>query len=210
VTGVAREHPTSPRAAAALELIRGGYGALQLALPGLVADRLLAHRFDPRGRRVARVLGARQLVQALGSGRRPSYPVLAVGVEVDLLHAASMLGLGLVDRRRRRVALADAVIAGSFALAGTAAARGGQTRALTAAERPGPAAGQVGRLGRPDRRPRLPARPDRGRSRPAGSRQPTAQGGSRPDRSGAGQRPASRAATRGSPQRFQPEEMRQR
>lgn len=126
MTGAAREHPTSPRAAAALELIRGGYGALQLALPGLVADRLLAHRFDPRGRRVARVLGARQLVQALGSGRRPSYPVLAVGVEVDLLHAASMLGLGLVDRRRRRVALADAVIAGSFALAGTAAARGGR------------------------------------------------------------------------------------
>jgi len=126
VTGAAREHPTSPRAPAALELIRGGYGALQLALPGLVADRLLAHRFDPRGRRVARVLGARQLVQALGSGRRPSYPVLAVGVEVDLLHAASMLGLGLVDRRRRRVALGDAVIAGSFALAGIAAARGGR------------------------------------------------------------------------------------
>ncbi len=177
MTGAAREHPTSPRAPAALELIRGGYGALQLALPGLVADRLLAHRFDPRGRRVARVLGARQLVQALGSGRRPSYPVLAVGVEVDLLHAASMLGLGLVDRRRRRVALADAVIAGSFALAGIAAARGGQTRALSAAERPGPAAGQVGRLGRPDRRPRLPARPDRGvfPVRPAHrSRQPRA------------------------------------
>jgi len=209
VTGAAREHPTSPRAVAALELIRGGYGALQLALPGLVADRLLAHRFDPRGRRVARVLGARQLVQALGFGR-PSYPVLAVGVEVDLLHAASMLGLGLVDRRRRRVALADAVIAGSFALAGIAAARGGRRVPLPPRSDLNRPAGQVGRLGRPDRRPRLPARPDRGRSRPAGSRQPTAQGGSRPDRSGAGQRPASRAATRGSPQRFQPEEMRQR
>jgi len=210
VTGAAREHPTSPRAAAALELIRGGYGALQLALPGLVADRLLAHRFDPRGRRVARVLGARQLVQALGSGRRPSYPVLAVGVEVDLLHAASMLGLGLVDRRRRRVALADAVIAGSFALAGTAAARGGRRVPL-------PPRSDLDRLR--DRLadwvarivvPGYPPVPTGGLSRPAGSRQPTAQGGSRPDRSGAGQRPASRAATRGSPQRFQPEEMRQR
>lgn len=48
--------------------------------------------------------------------------MLAVGVEIDLLHAASMLALAL-DGRRRRPALADALIAAGFALAGALAAR---------------------------------------------------------------------------------------
>lgn len=106
-----------------LEAVRGGYGAVQLARPRLVADRLLAAPLDRRGRGVARVLGARQVVQALASGRSPSYPVLALGVEVDLLHAASMLAVALADRRRRRPALTDALIAGSFAFGGALAAR---------------------------------------------------------------------------------------
>ncbi len=107
----------------ALEAVRGGYGVLQLARPGLIADRLLADALDRRGRGVARVLGARQLVQALASGRAPGYPVLALGVEVDLLHAASMLAVALADRRRRRSALTDALLAGSFAFGGALAAR---------------------------------------------------------------------------------------
>ncbi len=108
--------------AAALEALRAGYGALQLGRPGLIARRLLACPLDQRGRVVARVLGVRQLGQALASGLRPSYPVLALGVEVDLLHAASMLALGIADRRRRRAALTDALIASSFALGGLLAA----------------------------------------------------------------------------------------
>jgi len=108
---------------AALEAVRGGYGVLQIARPGLIADRLLTDALDRRGRGVARVLGGRQLLQALASGRTPSYPVLALGAEVDLLHAASMLAVALADRRRRRAALTDALIAGSFAFGGVAAAR---------------------------------------------------------------------------------------
>lgn len=116
-----REH-RNPALAAALYLVRGGYGALQLASTTLVSRRLLHGRLDSRGQRVARVLGARQLVQALASGPVPSYPVLAVGVEVDLLHAASMLAL-TVTGRRRRAALTNALIAGAFAAAGALAAR---------------------------------------------------------------------------------------
>lgn len=119
----ARENPVGPRTAAALEVVRGGYGALQLALPGLVADRLLAHPLDQPGRAVARALGARQLAQALASGTKPTYPVLTVGVGVDALHMVSMLGLALVDRRHRHAALTDALVASSFALGGLLAAR---------------------------------------------------------------------------------------
>ena len=107
---------------AALYVIRGSYGALQLTSPALVSGRLLRARLDGRGQGMARVLGARQLAQALASGPVPGYPVLAVGVEVDLLHAASMLALAL-DGRRRRAAFTDALIAGAFALAGALAAR---------------------------------------------------------------------------------------
>lgn len=125
-----KRRPTSPRAvrpATVLELVRGGYGALQLAAPGLVAAQLLGSRPDAPARAVGRVLGARQLTQALASGASPSYPVLALGVEVDLLHAGSMVALGIVDRRRRRLALLDALIASSFAVAGALAARTSST-----------------------------------------------------------------------------------
>lgn len=108
-----------------LELVRGGYGALQLAAPTLVAEHVLNRPLDAPARAVARVLGARQLAQALASGNAPSYPVLALGVEVDLLHAGSMIALGIVDRRRGGIALVDALIAGSFALAGVRAAHVG-------------------------------------------------------------------------------------
>ena len=111
------------RIATVLERVRGGYGALQLAAPALVSKHVLSRPLDPPARAVARVLGARQLGQALASGDSPSYPVLALGVEVDLLHAGSMIVLGLTDRRRRRTAFLDALIAASFALAGALAAR---------------------------------------------------------------------------------------
>ena len=95
----------------------GGYGALQLASPTLVSRSLLRGRLDTRGQGAARVLGARQLTQALASGPVPNYPVVALGVEVDLLHAASMLALA-VTGRRRWAAFTDALIAGAFAAAG--------------------------------------------------------------------------------------------
>lgn len=106
----------------ALYVVRGGYGALQLANPAVVSGRLLHADLDARGQGVARVLGARQLAQALASGPAPGYPVLAVGAEVDLLHAASMVALAAVGRHRRP-ALTDALIAAAFALAGALACR---------------------------------------------------------------------------------------
>ena len=118
---------SGPRAgwspATLLGVVRGGYGALQLAAPALVSERLQGRPLDTRGRAIARILGARQLAQAVASGREPGYPVLALGVEVDLLHALSMLGLAAASPARRRAALTDTLIAASFAAAGALAAR---------------------------------------------------------------------------------------
>ncbi|HEV7209827.1 MAG TPA: hypothetical protein VGN54_13965 [Mycobacteriales bacterium] len=113
-----------------LEAVRGVYGGLQLTAPGLLAGRLLSHPLDRHERGVARVLAGRQLGQALLSGTRPGPRALVLGAGVDLLHAASMLGLGLISRRHRRAALTDAIIASSFAAGGAWAAR---TSAATAA-----------------------------------------------------------------------------
>lgn len=103
--------------------LRAAWGTLQVLAPGLIAARFAGRPPDRRERRVIRVLGVRQLVQAVGSGRAPTYPMLALGVEIDCLHGASMVGLGLVDRARRRLALVDAVVASTFALSGLVAAR---------------------------------------------------------------------------------------
>lgn len=63
---------------------------------------------------VVRVLGARHVLQGLaglGGWVRPG-----MDVAVDGVHAASMVGLALVDRAHRRRAAASAVIAIAFAL----------------------------------------------------------------------------------------------
>lgn len=115
-----RLHPG--RSSMLIEAVRAAFGALQLLAPALLADRVVAHRLDGRARTVLRVLGARHLIQALGSGRTPTRAVLALGAEVDLLHAVTSIALGIADRPRRRVAFTDAFVAGSFAAAGALAA----------------------------------------------------------------------------------------
>ncbi len=107
----------------AFPLVRAGYGVLLVCAPDPVVRRYGGHPADRRARVVARILGARHLTQAVLTLGTPGPTVLALGVEADLAHAASMLGLGAVDRARRRAALIDAAGAGSFALAGAMLAR---------------------------------------------------------------------------------------
>jgi len=98
--------------------IRAGYGMLLLLAPDRMVQLYAGHRADRAARAVARILGARHVVQAgltLGS-RDPA--VLAVGAEVDLVHAATALGLATLDARRRRGGLVDAAAASLFAVAG--------------------------------------------------------------------------------------------
>lgn len=119
----------------AVTLVRAGYGVALVAAPQalikLTGDPVTgqpagASRARP-GRRacaVARVLGVRHLVQAglTAAALRarepdPSLP-LGLGAAVDVLHAATMVGLALADRGARRVALADTAVELVLAAAG--------------------------------------------------------------------------------------------
>jgi len=102
----------------AFPLVRAGYGALLVCTPAPVVRRYAGHHADRRARVVARILGVRHLAQAVLTLGTPGPVVLGLGVEADLAHAASMLGLAAGDRARRRAALIDGAGAGSFALAG--------------------------------------------------------------------------------------------
>ena len=121
--------PVLPRApgptVARFGQLRAGLGAAQVLFPGLASRPLVIQPLDHGSRGVIRALGIRQLSQALVTGTQPSAAVLLLGAEVDAAHAASMITLALCSRRWRRAALADAMIASLFVLAGAAAARSG-------------------------------------------------------------------------------------
>jgi hypothetical protein len=121
-----------------LLLARAGYGVALLCAPQalikLTGDPATGQpagaaqaRPSRRACGVARVLGVRHLVQAGLTGvalrAEPGSPVpLGLGAGVDVLHASTMVGLALVDRGARRVALADSGIELALAAAGALAA----------------------------------------------------------------------------------------
>lgn len=95
-----------------IEIARATWGAALLLAPRQTLKVVHRIEMDLTSLLVARVLGARQVGQALLSGVRPSPEVLAMGVWVDLAHAASALALAAVDRRRASAGLTDAAVAG--------------------------------------------------------------------------------------------------
>ncbi len=101
-----------------IELARAAYGIALVAAPGPVLRHVHDVTVDPTSIAVARVLGVRHLVQAALSGLDPGPDVLGLGVWVDTTHAASAVGLAVLDPNRRRAGLVDAGVAGAWALAG--------------------------------------------------------------------------------------------
>ncbi|MDQ6783184.1 MAG: hypothetical protein M3063_07040 [Actinomycetota bacterium] len=97
-------------------VVRTGWGLLLLGAPGL-AVRAAGGTDERASRRVVRVLGARHLAEA-GLEARHGPGVRRAGGAVDLLHAVTAVGFGVADRRWRRPALADAVVASAFAATG--------------------------------------------------------------------------------------------
>ncbi len=97
-----------------IEVARAAWGASLLLAPRR-ALRATHATLDTRSVNVTRVLGARQLAQAVLSGVRPSPEVLATGVWVDTAHSATAVALALTDRRRARAGLIDATVAGVWA-----------------------------------------------------------------------------------------------
>jgi hypothetical protein len=106
-----------------LQPARACYGGALLVAPGPVIRLCTGRPAGPRTRAVARVLGARHLLQAavtIGAG--PSAESLGLGAAVDMVHATSMAGLAMVDRQVRRATLTDALIEITFAAAGLSSA----------------------------------------------------------------------------------------
>lgn len=101
-----------------VEVVRAGWGTALLTCPGLVLQHVHRLRADTASRRVTRVLGARQLGQAVLSGVAPSPEVLAMGVWVDAAHAVTAVAFSLSDRTRWRAGVTDAVIAAVWAALG--------------------------------------------------------------------------------------------
>lgn len=127
--------------AAVLPVVRAGYGTALLLAPDALLRPATGRPADARARGVARVLGARHLVQAAAVGVRPTPAVVALGAEVDVAHAASMLGLAALVRSRRRTGLLDGAVAAAFAAGGVVSAR--RLAVSWAVPRPG---GALGRL----------------------------------------------------------------
>jgi hypothetical protein len=114
--------PPAARGRALLPVIRAGYGLTLVAAPGAVIRLVTGHLPGRRERRVARLLGARHLIQAAVTALAPVPSVLAAGAGADALHAASMIMLAAVDRGSRRAALTDATAESLLAAAGFSSA----------------------------------------------------------------------------------------
>ena len=116
-----------------LDAARAGYGGLLLGAPRRMIGVCTTVPAGSRAVGVARVLGARHLLQAaLTAGvlsvrmppdEIPPSTMLLAGSAVDTAHAISMIGLALARRPLRRAALADAVLEAGFAAFGILIAR---------------------------------------------------------------------------------------
>jgi hypothetical protein len=108
---------TASRLRLLVPLARAGYGAALLCAPGPMIGVVTGQPPSRRARQVARILGVRHLAQAAITALNPGPEVVALGVVVDLLHAASMYAFAAVLPDLRRAELADALAATALAIA---------------------------------------------------------------------------------------------
>ena len=98
-------------------------GSLLLATPAQILGPVSHRRIGAGEQAVARLLGARNLIEAAVVARRRSRGWLLAGAAVDSTHAVSMITLAAVRPDRRRLATASALAAAVTATAGIVAAR---------------------------------------------------------------------------------------
>lgn len=103
------------RAVRATEVVRAAYGVGELVAPAGLAQQALGVRRGSRERTVARLLGARHVTQAVLATLVVGPRARVVGGGVDALHALTMVGWALADRRSARQAWGEALSAVLFA-----------------------------------------------------------------------------------------------
>jgi hypothetical protein len=113
-----------------LTTVRLAYGAILLVAPPGAIARVVrhpvdedAHPVDEDARRVARVLGARQLLQGALEAFQVTPARKWAGAGIDALHRVSMVGAAVAWPRYRALAREDAAAAAALAVAGIARAR---------------------------------------------------------------------------------------
>jgi hypothetical protein len=100
---------------------RAVWGAGCLVAPAAVGRTIGLASDDRPALLLLRLLGARDLGQAVLAGTAPPPALLRLGAGVDALHAASMVALAAVSREHRRPALTSAALATVWAAATRAA-----------------------------------------------------------------------------------------
>lgn len=101
-------------------LLRAGYGLMLVCKPARMAGLFQAPPDDPAAITVARVLGARHLVQAAVTIAAPVRKVVVTGAVIDALHGFTDAMMAGVDPRWRHAASIDAAVAFSSAAAAVA------------------------------------------------------------------------------------------
>lgn len=107
----------------ALTAARVLYGVVLLGFPRTLVSDLGGRREDRAVRVIARLLGVRHLVEAAVVERHHSRSWILADATVDGAHAGTMLAVAAVDRRRRRLALTNALVAGALTWADVRTAR---------------------------------------------------------------------------------------
>jgi hypothetical protein len=102
---------------------RATYGVFLLVVPDKLIQGVSGELTNQAPKVVRRILGARQLAQALTIERSGTRGWLLVGTAIDATHALSMVGLALLSRNYRRPAALDAALASGLAINGLREAR---------------------------------------------------------------------------------------
>ena len=110
----------------ALTAVRLLYGSVLLLAPRAALHELPHGRVDWRALTLARVLGARHLLQAAVVGSHGSERWLRAGAVVDAGHAATMVAFAALRPERRALAGANALVAASLAAGGIVESRRGR------------------------------------------------------------------------------------
>jgi hypothetical protein len=115
-----RQHPHVSTNSFGLALAEGCSGVALLLGSGPLLRSLAGSAADRRVVNTARVLGARQLLQGLFTAWWPTRRTMVVGAAVDTIHAATMVAAAAANLGPRRLTIASAATATTFAAAGFA------------------------------------------------------------------------------------------
>lgn len=98
-------------------------GLALLIRPELIAEVVVDEPVDRCWITLARVLGARHLVEVIAVNIEPEPRFARVGATVDAIHACTAAGFAMCDSQRRRMLLVNALAATAFAVTGAHHAR---------------------------------------------------------------------------------------